>query len=293
MDRGSLRLDDGRDLEFCVTGPPGAAGLLVFHVGTPSAGVPFPNVTAAAADRGLRTLTYSRPGFGASSRMPNRTVADEAAHVAVLAEHLGAESFFVAGWSGGGPAALACAALLPERVRSCAVLAGRSPFDRVGESWFTGMSEEDCEVYRVVASATAEEAAPLFEEDAAETSAMTAAELETMPWILDVDREAFRMMPELSEALASSMRLATGPGVWGWVDDDLACMRPWGFELHDISVPSTIRHGELDPIVDVSHGRWLAAHIPGAGAEILPGHGHISVAVPFAPVIDALLATAH
>src|ERR1051325_7147576 len=105
MELETFELEDGGPLEFCRSGPEDADDLLVFHVGTPSAAAVFPNVTEAAAARGARTVSYSRPGYGASTRRPGRVYADEAANTATLADHLGAATFLVAGWSGGGPAA--------------------------------------------------------------------------------------------------------------------------------------------------------------------------------------------
>ena len=132
----SLPLEGGGSLEYCVSDSGGAANWLFFHVGTPSAAVLFPHMTEAAARRGIRIVTYSRGGYGASTRSPARAVAQEARNTAALADHLSIATFHVVGWSGGGSSALACAALLPERVRSCVVLAGSSPREEVGPEWF-------------------------------------------------------------------------------------------------------------------------------------------------------------
>ena len=139
----SLQLADGRSLEFCRTGPVDPSGWLIFHVGTPSAAALFPHVTSAAEARGIGTTSYSRAGYGGSTRSEGRTVAQEAVNTAALADHLGASTFFVAGWSGGGPGALACAALLSERVRSCVVFAGDSPVEEVGAEWYQWFPEDD------------------------------------------------------------------------------------------------------------------------------------------------------
>src|SRR5512135_2003132 len=118
---------DGGTIEYLVAGPPGAPDLLLLHVGTPSAAVLYPGLAGVASARGLRIATYSRGGYGRSSRRAGRTVADEAAISAALADRLGHARFFVAGWSGGGPAALACAALLPDRIKACLTLASLAP----------------------------------------------------------------------------------------------------------------------------------------------------------------------
>ena len=121
-----MNLPDGRVFEYSASGDPGRE-LLVFCIGTPGAVVDFPYVADAAATRGLRSVICSRPGYGGSTRNEGRSVADAASDTAALADHLGAERFLVAGWSGGGSTALACAALLPDRVRAVVTLAGTAP----------------------------------------------------------------------------------------------------------------------------------------------------------------------
>ena len=111
----TLALPDGRTLEAVDEGDPNGT-LLIFHHGSPGAAVSFEPFDRAAAERGIRLVTVSRAGFGDSSRLEGRSVASAAADAAALADHLGAERFVTIGWSGGGPHALACAALLPQRV---------------------------------------------------------------------------------------------------------------------------------------------------------------------------------
>jgi pimeloyl-ACP methyl ester carboxylesterase len=121
-DRRQITGPDGRRLDVELTGPDDGRAL-VFHNGTPGAGVVFAPLAQAGAERGLRHIAYSRPGYGQSDRRPGRTVADCVADVAAIADELGIERFFTVGWSGGGPHALACAALLPERTIAAATLA--------------------------------------------------------------------------------------------------------------------------------------------------------------------------
>jgi len=133
---------DGRRLAVEVAGPQDGE-VVVFHTGTPSAGSLFAPLLEAGAERGLRHVSYSRPGYGDSDRQPGRTIADCTHDVAAIADALGVERFYTTGHSGGGPHALACAALLPDRVNSATTTAGVAPFDAEGLDWLAGMGQEN------------------------------------------------------------------------------------------------------------------------------------------------------
>ena len=288
-----MTLPDGRILEFCRSGPEDASQTLVFHVGTPSAAVVFPHVTDAAAARGVGTLSYSRPGHGASTPHPGRTVAEEAATTAALADHLGVERFLVAGWSGGGPAALACAALLPDRALACCTLASNSPAAEVGPTWFAWFRPEDAEEFHTLeAPDGAERVRPAFEEAIASDASLSAEGIVQGLGVTEVERAALEGSPGLAEAITDSIRRATMQTPDGWIADEAALVRPWGFSVADVRVPVTIRHGELDHLVRIEHGRWLGEHVAGARTQIFPDGGHTSVAAPFDGVIDDLLEAA-
>jgi pimeloyl-ACP methyl ester carboxylesterase len=77
--------------------------------------------------------------------------------------------------------------------------------------------------------------------------------------------------------VAAEIRRALAGGFDGWIDDDLAFVRPWGFELEGISVPVTVWQGDLDLMIPASHGTWLVEHLPTAQARMPRGHGHISL----------------
>jgi pimeloyl-ACP methyl ester carboxylesterase len=286
--RIDVGLADGRKLEALVAGPQDGT-LLVFHHGSPGAAVPFPALEQAAAERGIRVATFSRPGFSASTRLPGRTVADCAADVAALADHLEAERFLTAGWSGGGPHALACATLLAERVLATATIAGVAPYDAKGLDWTDGMGKDNQIEYPLAASDPEELLRwlqPQVEVMAAISPEGVVGALRSL--ISDVDEVS--LSGELGEVLAASFRAAFLHGPWGWYDDDLAFVAPWGFELSAIRVPVTIWQGEHDLMVPLAHGRWLAAHVPSASAELRPEHGHLSLVVGnLGEIVDDLM----
>lgn len=269
-----LRLPDGRLLDIRVSGPPGGLPL-VFHHGTPGAALPKRAVERAAHQRGMRLVTTSRPGYGDSTRQPGRGVADVVADTAAVLAVLGAERCIVGGWSGGGPHALACAAGL-EEAAAVLVVASLAPYEAEELEWTAGMGEEN--LVEIRAAAQGEDALRSYLIAAqAELKGVTAADvvssLDTL--LPDVDKAA--LTGEFAEDVATGFGEALRTGVDGWLDDDLAFTKPWGFDLGEISVPTMIWHGSADLMVPFAHGRWLASHVPGASVHLEEGEGHLSL----------------
>ncbi|HET7928235.1 MAG TPA: alpha/beta fold hydrolase, partial [Actinomycetota bacterium] len=234
----------------------------------------------------------SRPGFGDSTRRPGRSVSDAAGDVAALADHLGADRFLTMGWSGGGPHALACAALLTDRVLAAATLAGVAPYDAQGLDWTAGMGEHNQIEYPLAARDPDELLAwmrPHVEALAVVEPDEVVSELRSL--ISEVDEA--EVTGALGELLATSFHRAFRAGPWGWFDDDLAFVRPWGFELSSIGVPVSVWQGRQDLMVPFAHGEWLVEHIPTARPRLRPEHGHLSLAVgSMGEILDDLLEAA-
>jgi pimeloyl-ACP methyl ester carboxylesterase len=287
----SLPLAGGRSLDVDVSGPDGGTPLVVHH-GTPGERSQYPPFAEAAAARGLRFVSASRPGYGGSTRQPGRVVADCAADTAVLLDHLGAGRCYTVGISGGGPHALACAALLPERVLACATIAGAAPFDAEGLDFLAGMGRENHEeLGAALAGPAALEA--YLEREARTLARVTGEELATALGGLVSPVDAAVLTGDYADFLADRLHRAVAGGIWGWFDDDMALTRPWGFGLDGIGAPVTVWQGGQDRMVPFAHGRWLVAHLPSATARLLPGEGHLSIAVAkFGEVVDGLLASA-
>ena len=279
----------GRQLEVLSTGPEDGL-VLFFHNGTPGGLVASPDMAAAAAARGLRTVMYARPGYGDSTARPGRRIADAAADVAAVLDGLGARQFVTVGWSGGGPHALACAALLPGRCLAAASLAGVAPLQAAGLDWMAGMGPENVAEF----TAAGQGEAPLtafLEEAAAGLGQVTGQQVaEEMGGLISAADRAV-VTAEFAEYLAGSFRIALRAGIAGWRDDDIAFVSDWGFPLAQAgAVPVAIWQGEQDRMVPFSHGAWLARHIPGARAHLARGEGHLTLAArSFGTVLDDLL----
>jgi pimeloyl-ACP methyl ester carboxylesterase len=287
----SLTLPDGRSLDVDVSGPDGATPLVVHH-GTPNERTQYPPFAEAAATRGLRFVSYSRPGYGGSSRQPRRGVADCAADTAAILDHLEAGRCYTVGGSGGGPHALACAALLSDRVLACATVAGVAPFGATGLDFLEGMGKENHEEFGAALAGPAalqaylERESEAFDEVIGEQVAAALGDL-----VSPVDVAA--LTGDFGAYLAASLRNAVANGIWGWFDDDLAFTKPWGFDLGGIGVPVVVWQGGQDRMVPFAHGQWLAAHLPSVTAKLLPAEGHLSIAVDkFGEIVDELLANA-
>jgi pimeloyl-ACP methyl ester carboxylesterase len=273
----ALTLSDGRQLDVTITGPDNGFPL-VFHHGTPGSVVQIRAFQRAAHARDLRLVTFSRAGYGGSSRQRGRAVAAAAADTAALLDHVGADRGLVAGWSGGGPHALASAAGLPDRVAGALVIAGAGPYGLPGLDFVAGMGQDNVHEFNLAIQGE-DAIRPNLEAErpdmaSGDVPTTIAAMLTLLP---EVDKAVFT--EELGEDIAAGFAEGLRSGVDGWVDDDLAFTRPWGFDLADIAVPSFLWQGSEDLMVPFAHGQWLAEHIPGVTAHLRQGEGHLSIAV--------------
>jgi pimeloyl-ACP methyl ester carboxylesterase len=260
-----LGLGDGRTLHVYDTGAGDTEGRLAvfWHHGTPNVGAPPEPLFATAARLGIRWVSYDRPGYGGSSTHPSRNVASAADYVSGVADALGIDRFAVMGHSGGGTHALACGALLGERVLGVVSVAGLAPFGAEGLDWFAGMAPSGAASLRAAAEGRA--AKERYEASADEDAdpGFVAADLAALDgewsWFISVVRPA----------------IEGGPG--GLIDDDLAYVAPWGFDPARITAPTLLLHGGRDRVVPSSHGEWLASRCPSAELWLHPEDGHISV----------------
>ncbi|HEY1509153.1 MAG TPA: alpha/beta fold hydrolase [Solirubrobacteraceae bacterium] len=279
----------GRRIEIEQSGPDGADSVVIFHTGTPSAGIMFEPMVAAGAARGIRHVAYSRPGYANSGRQPGRTVADCAAQVAAIADQLGIGRFYTVGWSGGGPHALACAALLSDRVIAAATLASIAPRDAEGLDWLAGMGEENLQEFGAAESG---QLIGFLDHMAADFTHVSPTQIHQAFGDLVSPIDVAALTGEFAQYLSDATRLAVSRGIWGWLDDDLAILHDWGFSLDGIERPVTIWQGGQDRMVPFDHGRWLADHVAGAGAQLLPDEGHLSLTVgSYGRVLDDLVAS--
>ncbi|PRH79284.1 alpha/beta hydrolase [Streptomyces solincola] len=287
--RGRVRAADGRHLMVERLGDPQGRPVFLLH-GTPGSRLgPAPR-GMVLYQRGMQLIAYDRPGYGGSDRLAGRSVASVAEDVAVIADALGLKRFAVVGRSGGAPHALACAALLPDRVTRTAALVTLAPPDADGLDWFAGMTAFNVSEYT---------AATLDPGGVADRLTPRADAIRQDPVRLldDLRREltaSDRMV--VADAGVRSMLLrnyqeALRTSAWGWIDDALAFCMSWGFDPADIPGEVLLWHGEQDVFSPVGHARWLAERIPGATAVLEPSAAHFDALHALPRVLTWLLET--
>ncbi|WP_328539580.1 alpha/beta fold hydrolase [Streptomyces sp. NBC_00344] len=285
--RGRVRARDGRYLTVERLGDPRGRPVFLLH-GTPGSRLgPAPR-GMVLYQRRMQLIAFDRPGYGGSDRLPGRSVADVADDVRDIADTLGLDRFAVAGRSGGAPHALACAALLPERVSRAAALVTLAPRDAAGLDWFEGMAASNVREYT----------------SASDDPDGLAARL--IPRSAEIRKNPVRLLDQLFSDLTAPDRKVVGDaGVramllrnyqealrtspYGWIDDALAFCRPWGFDPADIRSPIMLWHGVQDVFSPVGHSRWLARRIPGATAVLEPAAAHFDALHALPRILNWLL----
>ncbi|GAA1822948.1 alpha/beta fold hydrolase [Agromyces salentinus] len=269
-----VHLPDGRMLRAHDTGPvtDDATGpVLMWHHGSPQTGAPLEPVVSAAAERGIRVISYGRPSYGGSSPNPGRDVAAAGDDAAAVADAVGVDRFATMGASGGGPHALAVAARHPERITGVVTLAGIAPLtDRF--DWFDGMRAPGGLQAAQQGRAARARFAEIDEFDPEQFLPADFAALEGR-W----------------SGLGADVARSAEFGDDGLIDDDVAFVNPWGFDLAEVRVPVLVVQGEGDRVVPRTHASWLLAHLPDATLWMRLDDGHVSVLDVVPDAMDWLL----
>jgi pimeloyl-ACP methyl ester carboxylesterase len=206
----------------------------------------------------VRLITYDRPGYGLSSRNPGRRVADSAADIAAIADALDIGEFAVEGISSGSPHAFAAAALLPGRVRRLACIAPMAPVREMGmQAWSDDQDGDARQYFALCAGGGLKLMAELSAQDRA------------------VRRQVRRDDPHADQILEP-----TRNGIWGWLDDELAAFKPWGFSVADIAIETALWFDPADHVLPAAHAKWLARQIDGSELRRTTVLGHGSAGDP-------------
>ena len=264
MPEVGLTTIDGRVLHAYDVGRTGRADELVvlWHGGTPNTGAPPEPLFEVARSLGIRWIGYDRPSYGGSSPHRGANVASAASDARQVADYLQVDRFAVLGHSGGGSRALACAALLPDRVPAAVSISAPAPWLAAGLDYFAGMADGTARELRAAAQGRAEL-----------ERVLAASEFDPAAFI-EADYAALHGNWSWFNGIVQA---ATVDGPDGMIEDDLGSMAAWGFDAAQITAPTLIMHGRDDRMVPCSHAEWLAAHCPAAELRLISGAGHISV----------------
>jgi pimeloyl-ACP methyl ester carboxylesterase len=271
----TARASDGRTLAIEEWGAPDGSPVFSLH-GSPGSRFSRHYDESVYSRAGARVITYDRPGYGGSDRDPGRRVVSCVGDVGAIADALGIEQFAVTGGSGGGPHALAVAARLPDRVTRAACAVSPAPYDIPDFDWTDGMDAENVRLTEVALEGGPAHVTELerLAEGMLERVAADPARL-LDGWGMPESDLAELERPERGEMIREDVGEAFRNGVWGLVDDDLAFLSPWGFDVSEIRVPTRVIYGDDDVLVPKRHGEWLAANVPGAEAVVEQDVGHI------------------
>jgi pimeloyl-ACP methyl ester carboxylesterase len=267
---------DGRTLALAQWGDPGGFPIFSLH-GSPGSRMFRHYDETVYTQAGVRLITYDRPGYGESDRHPGRRVVDCVGDVAAIADTLGIDRFAVSGGSGGGPHSLAVAARLSERVTRAACSVSLAPYDVSDFDWLDGMDPVNVRFTEIALEGGAPHVAELEGE-----AAKILERIEDDPanwlgdeWQVSDSDQAELARQERHDVTRQDFTEAFRNGVWGWVDDDLALLSPWGFDVSEIRVPTQVIYGATDVFVPKRHGEWLAANVPGAEVVVEQDLGHM------------------
>jgi pimeloyl-ACP methyl ester carboxylesterase len=281
---------DGRILAVDVTGAPRGLPVFLMH-GTPGSRSGIKPRGILLYRLGIKLICYDRPGYGQSDRQEGRRVVDAAKDVEVIADKLGIERFAVVGRSGGGPHALAAAAMLPDRVTRAAVLVSLAPMDAPGLDWFAGMGDSNVHEYRTddadrrALKASLTDLADRMREDP--ESHVEFIDKELSPY----DRRVLQnvlMRKQITDSYLEAVR----DSAWGWIDDALAFRDKWGFDLDSVDVDVRLWHGADDQFSPTAHTHWLASQIRASTVRVEPRMGHFGAVEILPDMLTWLTATA-
>ena len=258
---------DGRVLAVAEWGDPNGLALFALH-GTPGGRISYWMDPSIYARHGLRRLTYDRPGYGDSTRHRGRIVADVASDIVAIAAALGIGEFAVTGGSGGGPHALAVAALLGDRTVRCLTDVSIAPYRTPGLDFLAGMNAGNITEFNAALAGEHVLRGLLERERATTLQRLADGNANFLGDDYEMGEADRAQMAKHLHRAAHHLTDCLRPGVDGWIDDDIAFTKPWGFDVESIRVPVYVTYGRADNLVPAAHGDWLAAHIPGAEVHV-------------------------
>lgn len=269
---GLLQLSDGRQIEYLDNGV-GSERALVLHHGSPCEAFFWTTTLKQLASKGVRAVAYTRPGYGESTRLPDRNLIDGNRDLAAVLEHLDVAKFVSVGWSAGGPTALASGLL--DGCHGVVAVASPAPFDADDLDFYDGMGADFAEE----CAATVMDLDTAFKYKQEHTEGLKSLSVEDILGGLaprSSRPEFYAEYRVLGHDLLTTLKRGLTPDAMGYTEDDRSFLKPWGFYPGALSVPVQIWLGRNDPYVPVAHAEWLHEHINDSELHLLEDHDHIS-----------------
>ncbi len=286
----TLRLADGRNLGYLRFGAPEGAAFFYFH-GMPGSRHESLLLQHQATALNLSIIALDRPGYGLSDICHEHSLLNWPRDVAAVADMLGLERFGIIGVSGGGPYALACAYALAERLTGVALVCGLGPV-------FNSALLKDMPFFFRTAFSLEQISPGLFRlfyglplQNLARMNPRLAVRL-LARHLGGPDRKVL-LREDVLDNIATNLSQAFYQGIDGATDDVHLYQQPWGFELADITAEIQLWHGAADPIVPVSHSKFITEQLTNATLKLVPGAGHFSLFILHAEsILSGLVAPA-
>ena len=258
----------------------------MLHHGSPMEMLYFEDLLDSLAARGMRAIAYTRPGYGESTRLPNRNVIDNNSDLAAILAHQNIAQFVSCGWSAGGPPALASTLL--EGCRGASVVATPAPFDQPDLDGFAGMTEAFAAECRACSSSVNSSFAfkqSHIDDVKALTTELLLSAFSSRASFATYETEYKNMAHDLSKSLMRGI----DPDTLGFAEDDHSWLKPWGFDIEAIDLPVQMWIGSNDEYIPVAHAEWFGNHVRAIDLHILVGQDHVSIMVEH---IDAIIEAA-
>jgi pimeloyl-ACP methyl ester carboxylesterase len=266
-----LTLKNGRKLEYLDNGVESDKAILFLH-GTPGCAQAWNSYLPEV--KGVRAIATSRAGYGLSDRHAGRSVANDLQDQQEILDHFGIKSFVSIGWSGGGPHSLNMTR--DQRCKAAFTLAGVGEWGHADLDFLSGMGPENHEEFGEALKGEAAIEVWMKANAVGYKNIKSSELIEAFGGLIgEADKRA--LTPEVAELMAVGMRHSGSVSYYGWLDDDLAFVRDFGFDITKIDKPVILYQGDDDFMVPHAHGYWLEKKIPNAKLNFVPGHGHISL----------------
>lgn len=267
-----MSLADGRSVGWTEFGEERGTCVLLMH-GTPGTRRQLV-VEEPRLRQPLRFFSVDRPGYGTSSYCTARTFRSWAHDVEAFADNVGIERFCVLGFSGGGPNALACAAVLGDRVRRTALVSSVAP--RPSSARRSGPVEATRRRLGAELQIRLQRRAP----DRA---------LDLFVKALPPPDAALLERPEVRRHFYEDLAAPSRTAAKAVAQDRTLSSRNWGLDFTQIIGSVDIWHGTEDRSVPFAAAGALQSILPDAVVHEVAGGGHFLVFERFAEIIEALV----